>query len=99
MVMASVAQAYEVTDVCAKYVNSGKAYKVEAIIADGGELNRAWDTWKFTSYAKYVVIFWDEDQYTVIKLDFSSLGISVLGSTGTDQEGRPWSVSKSTFCI
>ena len=92
---------YEVLDVCATYSNSGKSYKVEAKIFSGRELNRRTRTFKYSSFSTYAIIFWSNDQATVIKLGNVIGGrISEIGSnTGVDQQGRPWSIKKGhRFC-
>lgn len=95
-----VAKAYEVIDVCATYENTGKRYKVEANVYDGSELNRRTNSYNYNTYSKYVVIFWNGDQATVIELDFSYGGVSAYGSSGKDQQGYPWTVSSSTaYCF
>ena len=91
-----VAQPSEKLKVCAKQGN-GQAYEVEATFTDGAELNAATGSFRFTSFSKYVVIFWKQDQASVIELDFPF--VSVVGTSGTDQQGRKWEVSTSSLCF
>ncbi|MFY7926913.1 MAG: hypothetical protein ACOVN5_13975 [Aquidulcibacter sp.] len=88
---------YEVKTVCAKYLGTGKSYRVEAQIMKGRELNRRTKSYDFEAYSKYVVIFWSEENVSIIKLDFSS-GPSAYPSPGTDQRGYKWEVSTSSVC-
>lgn len=95
----SVAQASERVTVCAKYETQlgwSKAYQVQATVATGSELNQATHTFGYTAYAKYVVIFWAENEASVIELDLPFL--SVVGQTGKDQRGRRWQVSTGGLC-
>ena len=90
--------AYEVVDVCATYVNTGKKYKVEAKVFSGSELNSKTNSYEYSAFSKYAIIFWAQGQATVIKMDYS-YGISTFGSSGKDKSGYPWSLSTSTsFC-
>ena len=86
--------AYEVRDVCATYSNSGKNYKVEGNIYKGSELNQKTNSFNYTSYSTYVVIFWANDKATINELDhyFGSLGI--MGSDGKDKGGYPWNIKE-----
>jgi hypothetical protein len=92
--MACSALAGDRIDVCATYMNSGKSYHVQAISTTGSELNSATHTFDYQSWSKYVVIFWAENQATVIEMGYGYYGIpGIYGSDGTDQENRPWSIS------
>lgn len=96
LVPSFAAQAVEKQQLCVKQ-GGGKSYKVEASIYEGGELNDAMKTSRFTSFAKYVVIFWQQDQVSIIELSFRN--ISSLGTEGTDQQGRTWDISTSSICF
>jgi hypothetical protein len=85
--------------VCAKYVSTGKAYQVDAIVASGTDLNNATHTFNYDAFETYAVIFWAQGQASVIKLEFSFGNISPFGSDGTDQEGHRWNVSTSSLCF
>lgn len=99
LMVTSFAYAYEVIEVCATYLNSGKKYKVETSVYQGSELNKRTKSYDYNTYSKYAVIFWGPGQATVIELDFSYGGISAFGSTGEDQQGRRWELTTSTmFC-
>ena len=91
--------AAEKVKVCAKYrANYGwsTGYKVEANVLNGSELNAATNSMNYNAISTYVVIFWDEGQASVIELDFPFL--SMVGQTGTDQQGRQWEIAKTLIC-
>jgi hypothetical protein len=99
-VVAHNVQADESVAICAKYrVDFGwsKNYKVSATLMTGQELNRETRTFDFDGFAKYVVIFWDKGEASIIKLESSILG--VFGVQGEDRRGVIWEVSKSTICF
>ena len=86
--------------VCAKYAaNYGwsEGYAIEATIASGSELNQATGSFTYDGLSTYVVIFWRQDQATIIKMSFPYL--SAIGMDGEDQEGRKWQVAKTSVCI
>lgn len=86
--------ATEQMEVCAKE-GAGKSYKVQATLATGQELNTATRTLNYTAWSKYVVIFWQQNQASVIELDFPFL--NALGTDGHDQQGRRWTVSDNVI--
>ncbi len=98
LAITSQAAAYEVSPVCATYLGTGAKYKVEAQIMDGSELNDRAETYRFSSYSKYVLIWWADGQVTIIELDYS-FGPSAIGSEGTDQNGYRWEVAKTRYCL
>lgn len=86
--------------VCAKYKRSSgwsDGYKVEATLTNGSELNQKTLTLDYDVISTYVVIFWEQHEVSIIKLDFPYLG--PIGQSGTDQEGRKWEVAKTELCI
>ena len=91
-----VAFSEEEMTVCVKQGN-GQAYKVEATFTTGGELNAATHSSNYVSFRKYIVIFWKQNQASIIEMDFPY--VSVLGTSGTDQQGRSWEVSTSSVCF
>lgn len=94
----SVADAYEVTDVCATYQNTGKDYKVEANIYKCDELNDNTNSSHCLFFRYYTVIFWGPGQASVIEVDYGN--VSSYGSYGKDQQGYPWRGSRSTsYCF
>jgi len=77
---------------------------VEANIYGGDELNERTNSYNYDFYSTYAVIWWAQDQATVIKItDFvsnNSLRGSYFPVRGHDQQGYPWSVqSCSGYCI
>lgn len=92
--------ASERATVCAHYQTDdgwSEGYKVEATIAKGTDLNQATSSYNYNGWSQYVVIFWGQDQATVIELDDPYL--SSLDSDGKDQQGRRWRVAKTSFCF
>ena len=86
--------AYEVLDVCATYSNSGKNYKVEGNIYKGSELNQKTNSFNYTSYSTYVVIFWANDKATIIELDYYYGSLGSYGLDGKDRDGRTWKIKE-----
>jgi len=92
--------ASEKVKVCARYSTSdgwSKGYSVQATVLKGSELNQNTGTFNYISYATYVVIFWDNDEASVIQMDLTML--TVMPMQGKDQQGRKWEVAKSNFCF
>lgn len=86
--------AYEVIEICATYVGTGKKFKVEASVFKGWELNDRTNSFKHNAFSTYAVIFW-RDGASLIELDFD--GLSHFVSTGKDQRGYLWELSRSTW--
>lgn len=97
MMMAPPALAYQVEEVCAVYLGTGKAYRVEAQIMDGSELNDRAGGYRFSSIKTYVLIWWAEEEVSIIELDYS-FGPTISGTEGEDQNGYRWDVSTSSYC-
>ena len=59
------------------------------------------DLWPKYSWAnvltKYAIVFWDQDEATVIDLGMFRL-LMDTGVTGTDLEGGKWEVAKRPWC-
>ena len=93
------AHTYEVLEVCATYNNTNKKYKVQGNVYKGQELNDATSSYEYDSYAQYVVIFWSNEQATIIKMD-SSYGNFSFGKSGKDQNNRKWTIRRGhDFCL
>lgn len=87
----------ERVDVCAHYaVNYGwsDGHKVQATLTSGSDLNRATSSFNYNAFSKYVVIFWDQGQASVIELD--SPWLTYFDTEGKDQQGRAWKVAKTS---
>ena len=84
----------ETKKVCATYKNSNKSYLVDAQILSGMELAKATYNFQYNALSKYVVIFWGPGEASVIELDLPF--INILGTTGKDQKGYPWSIATNT---
>ena len=86
--------AAEQMKICATPAN-GNAYTVDATVLSGMELNQKTSSFKYTTYAKYAVIFWKDHEATLIELELPGI-ISVYDVHGTDQQGRAWTVKMNT---
>ena len=87
--------------VCVRYWTStgwSKGYHVDSAILNGVELNRRTRTRDYTPYSTYVVVFWAKDQASILELAAYFGSISMYGQDATDQEGREWRVSKTSYC-
>lgn len=94
-----IGAASELVTVCAKYKTNyswSNGYKIEATVMKGSELNQATSSFDYTSSSTYVVIFWDEDQASIIEMDLPYLG--PVGQNGEDQQGRKWEIAKTSIC-
>jgi len=91
--------------------NSGWSdqFSVEAIFMKGPELNKATNSYKYTSYSLFAVIFWNQEgNASVIELDgYDSCGLEAdrdcieyhIGDwEGKDQQGREWTICSGHFC-
>jgi len=94
IVAAGSAHASERVAVCARYgVQDGYShgYTVDATLTNGRELDQATGTFNYDALATYVVIFWSQDEVSVIRMDWNTL--SAIPLNGTDQRGRQWQIS------
>lgn len=100
-----IANSAEKQEACVKYEKESgwsKGYSVEATVISGSELNSAVGSYtRFQSYATYAVVFWDDDQASVLKLPSMSMGsLPMLESVVKDQYGRKWKIKEgNTFCF
>jgi uncharacterized protein YigE (DUF2233 family) len=88
----AVAVGKEQIDICAEYTATGKTFHVTAISTNGSELNEETDTLNYNSLSHYIVIFWAQDQASVIEMNGPYFGPAYAPSGGTDQEGRSWEI-------
>jgi hypothetical protein len=88
----AVALASEEVDICAQYSDTGKSYHVTATSTTGSELNQATHSLNYTSFSRYIVIFWAQNQASVIDMGVT-FSPTYIGTGGTDQEGRFWVIS------
>ena len=81
---------------CLTYVSTGASYVVDASAMSGADLNRATDTMGYNVFAGYVVVFWGPNESSIIQIE----GVTTPGllpampTTGFDQSGREWRVSR-----
>lgn len=100
LVAMSPAYGKERAEVCAKYRTANgwsQAYKVDATIMKGYELNQSTSSYNYQAYDTYVVIFWAQDEASVIQME--SPYVTYMDEAGYDQQGRAWQIHKGTFCI
>lgn len=89
------AETTSINDGCVKYLATGKVYEVEVRIIDGGDL---WPKYSWANVlTKYAIVFWDNDEATVIDLGVFGL-LMDTGVTGKDLDGRQWKVAKRPWC-
>ena len=87
---------------CVKYKRSSgwsNGYQINATVIKGSERNKATHTFNYNTYSTYVVIFWDQGEASILELDYYYGSISVYGHAATDQQGRQWQVSKTSYCF
>lgn len=81
-------------------------YDVVAVFATGYELNKATESFDYDTFSTYCFIWWNEDQYTTIKLNFVSCGYEAQSScisyysslNGKDQDGDKWFICLMRYC-
>jgi hypothetical protein len=88
----SPAMASEQLDICATYTNTERSYHVQATKRTGAELNSATNSFSYNTFSTYIVIFWAQNQASVIQMDGFVTFPSVFPMSGSDQEGRPWQI-------
>lgn len=86
-----------------------KKYTVEITFMTGLELNQATNSFRYSSYSVYAIIFWDQGQATIIKL--SSYLVCGTEATkdcitntigdlkGKDQDEDEWKICINTYCF
>ena len=88
--------------VCVKYQTQAgwsQGYQVNGTIAKGSYLNRSTSSYDYQPYSTYVVVFWRDSQASVLRLDYFSGALTAYGHAATDQNGRQWNVSKTSYCF
>lgn len=99
------ANAAEEKPVCVKYRKDFKwsqTYSVQATVKSGSELSAATGEWsRFTSFNSYAVIFWGQNQATILELPPLSMNdIPMFETDVEDADGRKWKISKrGTVCF
>ena len=90
--------------VCASYETQNgwsKKYKIQGHFYDGFELNVATNSLKYSSIDKYMIIFWDKGEASVIKIkDIFFVGQTIANSIkGVDQNGIQWKIYNEYYCF
>ena len=91
----------EVKQLCAKYQTQrgwSKGYSIEAQVMSGRVLNSRTSSYSYNSLSTYAVIFWSNEQASIIELSYYTGRFSAYGTRGTDQEGRSWQLAKTRLC-
>lgn len=88
--------AYEVIEACATYIGTGKSYEVTVNLFEGSDLNQRTSSFDYNAFDKYAVIFWNNDQASVIELE-SSFCNTDFGCDGVDQQGYRWAIKSGYF--
>ena len=107
------------TSVQAKYVQTcdvkymtqdgwSKKYTVDVSFLSGSELNTATNSYKYSSYSVYAIIFWGEGKATIIKVsnylscatevDKSCIANTYGDIKGKDQNEDEWKICVSNYC-
>lgn len=92
-----------------KNYNWSEYYTVDVTFMSGTELNRATKTFDYDGFSTYAIIFWDQDEATVIKISsYTGCGTEVKQSCiinklsnleGEDQQGRGWEICTTNYCF
>ena len=91
---ASDAEAQQKMQMCLRYENTGQKYLVNGSLWYGSDLTRATGTVYLQTHL-YAVVFWDQNQASVIQLDYN-VRPNTYGHGGTDQQGHRWNVAQAT---
>ncbi|TYP94002.1 hypothetical protein LX73_1722 [Fodinibius salinus] len=95
-----ISDPYEET-LCVKYETEtgwSQGYTVDVTVIEGSTLNEKTGTYDYNGYSTYAVIFWDNDQATIVELNYFTGSFSSTGTTGEDQRGREWKLAKTSLC-
>ena len=83
-----------------------KYYNVEVNFLTGYELNTVTQSFEYSSYCTYAVIFWSQGDCTVIKLNYVACGYeadsycidSHISMDGVDKRGVAWKLCLTDYC-
>jgi hypothetical protein len=85
-----------------------KYYTVDVTFMTGSELNKATSSLSYSSFSTYAIIFWGQNEATVIKLTNilgcgyetkqSCISNHVMNLNGSDQEVKSWEVCTKQYC-
>lgn len=95
--LSATAFAAEKADVCVKFRKDNgwsKGYSVQGIVISGSDLNSKVGSFtRFKSFSTYVVVFWDQEQASILELPALSMGTVPMFETEVeDQQGKKWKV-------
>src|SRR5262249_40762359 len=77
-IASAAVKASEQVDICALYVDTGRSYHVTATAMYGSELNGATHSLNYNMPSRYVVIFWAQNQASII--DMGPFSPSYIGA-------------------
>lgn len=85
-----------------------RKYTVDVTFISGTELNEATNSFKYSAFSVYAVIFWGEGQASVIQIstflvcgqdvDERCITNTIGDLKGKDQDGDEWKICVSDFC-
>ena len=96
---ASAIDVYE--QIMVRYTSTGACYKVDVHVYSGRELNDAIGSMDYRPLSSYAVVFWSQDEVSIIKLNSYLGSLTAFGHKGVDQDGREYMIhnaSPSSFC-
>ena len=86
-----------------------RKYNVDVTFLSGSELNEATNSYRYSAYSVYAVIFWDKGQATVIKIstyvscstvvDKNCIKTTVGDLKGKDQDEDEWKICVGDYCF
>lgn len=85
-----------------------KEYYLDVTFLKGSELNNATNSFKYSIYSDYAVIFWSQGQASVIQLSTylicgyeiscDCLSNTIIALKGEDQDGDIWNICLDEYC-
>lgn len=74
----------------------GDWYKIPYVFTTGSDLNDALDTYKFTSYQKYILATWPNGGYSLFEVPSYTSDLTTYSTTtADDQNGRTYELKKA----
>jgi hypothetical protein len=119
IILLSILLLFVQSNLFAKYVQTCKVkyetqqgwsdyYTVDVTFLSGTELNNATNSYNYSSYSTYAVVFWGEGKASIIEIEsYTGCGSEVTQSCisnaysnyeGEDQRGIKWEVCTKNYC-
>ena len=70
-----------------------KTWPAIAYTASGVDLNRAGHSSDYDPLGSYIVVYWNPDRSSIIKMEGGFLVPNYDPAPGIDQDGNPWEIS------